>query len=799
MAKTIDIDIKVNAPTLKELRANLKELKTDVADATNNTVIKKFNKEIDNLNKTIKEVVESGSDLGATFEEVYGDLMPLSTQISEAEDRLYQLASAGKANTEEFKKLTTQTAKNKQLILETDKAVDLLANNRGLASFGTNIKDIGASLLTLDFKSANDQATALATSAKNISFKDAMGSVKALGSTFAQLGKALLTNPLFLIGGALTLLGVIIYKLLDKLGLFKVIMDAVGKVTEYLSDAIDALIQPLKDLTDWLGWTSHAAEESADKQAKSSKKVADAVELNGNRQIQTLDNQIRKAKAEGKETTQLERQKVVLLAETAKARYDEAKAAFEAAVLKGDLDAKELSDLKQKAVLLKDASKQAREEISLFDVEKNAEKNAKIAANDKEAADARSAAWAKRKGEIEENKAFQLKTSREIKDIELSLIEDETEKALAINKEKFARLKADTESNDKLSLDQRKTFLALFNEQEQAVIDEINTKKKEKEIKAQEEVDTLLAELRMTSEEKEFAEIDAKYDAKKQKLIDNATEEYKLTEEYINALAMLDAKAEADKQAIIDDKAKKKKEKENEEAILELEKNVNTLAGQKALLDEQMRQELENKELTEEQKLEIEKRYRDMKTAADLEAVSNTLNQVQGGLDAAFALGELFGKKDEAAKEKRAKRQFQIQKAMSLSMAVVDGIKAVQSSIAQSPIAIGPIPNPAGIASLAFAVSTSVASIAKIASSQYKSSGGAAPAAATPNIPTADSSSATPSFNMFGNGNEENNLSSATDREATQNINVNASISVDEVTDKQKNLARINESGTLSL
>jgi hypothetical protein len=51
--KTINIDIKVNAPTLKELRANLSELENDVKNATSTTAIKKFEKEIDNLNKSI--------------------------------------------------------------------------------------------------------------------------------------------------------------------------------------------------------------------------------------------------------------------------------------------------------------------------------------------------------------------------------------------------------------------------------------------------------------------------------------------------------------------------------------------------------------------------------------------------------------------------------------------------------------------------------------------------------------------------------------------------------------------------
>ncbi len=88
-----------------------------------------------------------------------------------------------------------------------------------------------------------------------------------------------------------------------------------------------------------------------------------------------------------------------------------------------------------------------------------------------------------------------------------------------------------------------------------------------------------------------------------------------------------------------------------------------------------------------------------------------------------FTLTNAYGKQDEESKEKRAKRQFQINKALQLSLAVMDGYKAVTASLAQSPVAIGPIPNPAGIASLAFAVTTSLANIAKIAATKYQSSG----------------------------------------------------------------------------
>ena len=74
-----------------------------------------------------------------------------------------------------------------------------------------------------------------------------------------------------------------------------------------------------------------------------------------------------------------------------------------------------------------------------------------------------------------------------------------------------------------------------------------------------------------------------------------------------------------------------------------------------------------------------------------------------------------------------------------------------------SPVAIGPIPNPAGIASLAFAAITSAANIAKIASSKYEggassSSAPTAPSVSAPSIPSVESFMPTETGNTLTDG-----------------------------------------------
>ena len=81
-----------------------------------------------------------------------------------------------------------------------------------------------------------------------------------------------------------------------------------------------------------------------------------------------------------------------------------------------------------------------------------------------------------------------------------------------------------------------------------------------------------------------------------------------------------------------------------------------------------------------------------------------------------------------------ARKQFNTNKVLQLSSAVIDGFKAITSSLSQSPIAIGPIPNPAGIASLAFAAITSAANIAKIAASKFQEGTPPAATVQTPDV-----------------------------------------------------------------
>ena len=114
----------------------------------------------------------------------------------------------------------------------------------------------------------------------------------------------------------------------------------------------------------------------------------------------------------------------------------------------------------------------------------------------------------------------------------------------------------------------------------------------------------------------------------------------------------------------------------------------------------------------------------------NLKITEQGLKSVQNLSDLFFTIQSSKAKKGSAEAEALAKKQFKVNKALQLSMAVMDGYKAITASLAQAPVAIGPVPNPAGIASLAFAATTSALNVAKILATQYESasSGGGAEA-----------------------------------------------------------------------
>jgi len=75
----------------------------------------------------MENLSKATNDVNKSFEEVYGDLQPLTTRMGEAEDRLYELANAGQTASQEYQDLLETVGRYRKVQIQTDMAVDAAA------------------------------------------------------------------------------------------------------------------------------------------------------------------------------------------------------------------------------------------------------------------------------------------------------------------------------------------------------------------------------------------------------------------------------------------------------------------------------------------------------------------------------------------------------------------------------------------------------------------------------------------------------------------------------------------------
>lgn len=296
-----------------------------------------------------------------------------------------------------------------------------------------------------------------------------------------------------------------------------------------------------------------------------------------------------------------------------------------------------------------------------------------------------------------------------------------------------------------------------------------------------------LTQLRL-QHERELQEVVSKY-GKQSKVIaelekKQAEERKSLLEEFaVNEKALKEShdRATQDQEKAAQDVAIRSKRAELETRLMILKDDFEAQQKVKADLAKLERDEaLMNESLTMSERFKIEMEYqtkldalreetankeKERRKQLEQAAISVTekgLSSIQSLSDAVFANKMNKLEKGSAAEEKAARKQFQINKALQLGAAIMDGYKAISASLAQSPIAIGPAPNPVGIASLAFASVTTAANIAKIAASRFEGGGSGSDIASTatsvaaPSVP--DFSQTTQTAGLQGSGTEQTGI-----------------------------------------
>jgi hypothetical protein len=159
--------------------------------------------------------------------------------------------------------LSQRAGELKDKIGDANEAVNVFASGSKFEQVSNGLGGIKDSLMSLDFEEANEKAKVFAGALGKInpadlskSFKGLMGTISTVGGAFVKLGMTILANPIFILVAVITVIVVAIGIFLKKIG----VLDAVLKA---IMAPIMAVIQGFKDLTDWLGLTDNAAEENS--------------------------------------------------------------------------------------------------------------------------------------------------------------------------------------------------------------------------------------------------------------------------------------------------------------------------------------------------------------------------------------------------------------------------------------------------------------------------------------------------------------------------------------------------------
>lgn len=612
----------------------------------------------------------------------------------ELRDLKGELANA--TDPKEMARLAQKAGELSDKLKDANEQVKNFATGSKFEQVSNGIGGIKDSIMSLDFEEAAQKAKVFQSAVSGISSKDVssafkglISTVSTLGQTFVRFGVMLLTNPIFLLVTVITAIvaGVVIF--LNKIGLL-------GKAFEVIMAPIRAFVEGLKDILDYLGLTDFAGEEAAANEAK--------------RQEAALKMQQEKMAA-----FEREKQARINLYEAVKDKQQAEIALLEsqgksAQKLKELTSQQEIADAKRHKNYV-EGFNEVSKALGIETSQKTAIINA-----DTEIIKSQTNLNNVIKDGAEKYKEYQkarIDAARLIKDLEIGLIKDATERELKENKIKYDRLIADLKTNEKLKADEKKR----------------------------------LTELYTTIQAEEDAKIQQKA---KDEDLRRATE----LADALNAITKerTDKKLASDLAEIQSQKDKADKLKEYNDALIESEKG---------LFDARL----------------------------------------------GFAKGLISGLMDLAGQNKKiANALFLVDKALAIGEIIVNTHREISGYWSNPTWKLSP-DGGVGAATAAstaakIRAATSIASIAASTIAKYMGGGGGG------SLPSAGggggvgatataTAQATPAVNLFGQGNQLNQVGAPTSVETNQNITVQAVVSETDVTTTQTKIDKIKKNAEL--
>jgi hypothetical protein len=463
-------------------------------------------------------------------------------------------AIAEATDPEDIARLSQRAGELKDQLADANEAVNTFATGSKFEQVSNGLGGIKDSLMSLDFDEAAQKSKVFAKSLGNIDPKAIGGAFKSLtsvittvGGAFVSLGATILANPIFLLVAVIVAIVAAILIFLHKIGVLQ-------KVLDFLMIPINALIDGLKALGDYLGLTSFAADENAEKMAKANEKVSESSKKRADTLSEGYDQEIAMAKIAGKDTTQLELDKSRALEKESIKRKAAAKKALEAMRhQEGEEATKKRAELRKQ---IEDENKIIRGGVN--DRKRiKAQELADEKEAEKKAGDEAAAAAEKAREKAKQNAKNRLDNARTLRDFELSQIKDANAREVAIVNEKYARLMNDLKNDANKTAEEKAKFNAMYLTQQQQELDKLAADKTKTEQDNLKKGNDIIADLQLQlmeeGTEKELAMTKSKYDKLRAQTLADTT----LTEEQKKTLTQLyNDQEEAENQKRADAKLK---------------------------------------------------------------------------------------------------------------------------------------------------------------------------------------------------------------------------------------------------
>ena len=715
-----------------------------------------------------------------------------------AELKSLKSAIAEATDPEDIARLSQRAGELKDQLSDANEAVNTFATGSKFEQVSNSLGGIKDSLLSLDFDEAAQKANVFKSTLGNLDPKAIGGAFKSLtsvimtvGSAFVSLGATILANPIFLLIAVIIAIVAAIVIFLHKIGVLQ-------KVLDFLMIPINALIQGLKDLGDWLGLTSYAADENAEKMAKANEKVSESSKKRSEKIGESYDQEIAMAKIAGKDTTQLELDKSRALEKESIKRKAAAKKALEAMRhQEGEEATKKRQELRKQIEAeskLIQSGVNERKRIKAQELEDQKEA-------DKKAGDEAAAAAEKAREKAKQAAKNRLDNARTLRDFELSQIKDANAREVAIVNEKYARLMNDLKTDANKTAEEKAKFNEMFRTQQQQELDKLAADKAKTEPDNLKKGNDMIADLQLQLMEegtaKELATTKAKYDKLRAQTLADVT----LTEEQKKTLTELyNKQEEAENQKRADAKLKQ------QEALLktitdaDLDEDKKKLQALKEKYDAELKLAEDNEILKAALKDKYDKDATKIANDASLARIESDQKERDARLQIASDIANGINTVG-AAFIKDQKKLEKFNKANALIQIGIDTAKAISSLVAasQSNPLNGVTAGAAGIAQFAsgiIQIATNVAKAKQILTSGGTPTSGGGGGGASEGGGANVAQSVPQGAQLFGSANTGNVMSAGGDSN-NSSMTVTAVVSETQITNVQNKITKINKNAEL--